>query len=153
MTLATIKPWTSWAWSLESRDSIMSKINNLNVRAELVCFSDEFGLAFDKLVNDTQANVGRLEGTIVSKATGWSVGTKGRIVSKEGHTLALPLNAAWAQLLLFGMQINRIATLGSTDEPKYVMGIQADVPACCAVWAAKFIEEYLTVEKPSPAKP
>jgi hypothetical protein len=121
----------------------MSKINNLNVKAELSCFSDEFGPAFEKLINDTSANVGRLEGAIVSKATGWSVGTKGRIVSKEGHTLALPLNAAWAQLLLFGMQITRIATNGSTDEPAYKMDIQADVPACCEVWAAKFKQEWL----------
>ena len=122
------------------KDSIMSKINNLNVRAELSCFSDEFGPAFDKLVNDTAANVGRLEGSIVSKATGWSVGT-------------LPLNAAWAQLLLFGMQINRIANNGSTDEPVYKMGIQADVPACCEVWAAKFKEEYLASLNEKPVKP
>ncbi len=135
------------------KDSIMSKINNLNVRAELSCFSDEFGPAFDKLVNDTAANVGRLEGSIVSKATGWSVGTKGRITSKEGHTLSLPLNAAWAQLLLFGMQINRIANNGSTDEPVYKMGIQADVPACCEVWAAKFKEEYLASLNEKPVKP
>jgi len=130
----------------------MSKINNLNIKAELDCFTDVFGPAFDKLVNDTSANVGRLEGTIVSKATGWSVGTKGRIVSKEGHTLALPLNAAWAQLLLFGMQINRIANNGSTDEPKYEMDIQADVPACCEVWAAKFKEEYLASLNEKPVK-
>lgn len=125
----------------------MSKINNLNVKLELGCFSDEFGPSFEKLVNDISANVGRLEGSIVSTATGWSVGTKGRIVSKEGHTLALPLNAAWAQLLLFGMQIQKIARNGSTDEPKYTMDIQADVPACVEVWADKFKEEWLALEQ------
>jgi hypothetical protein len=143
-----------------NRRNNMSKLENLNVKTALACFSEVCGEPhFAKLCNDVAANVGDLAKTVVSKSTGWRVGTKGRLVSKEGHSLQLPLNAPWATLLRFGMEIEAITERGTLEEPtKRVMTAQCTMPAQCWVWwnqrvakavaeAAKAATEEVVTEK------
>jgi hypothetical protein len=49
-----------------------------------------------------------------------------------------------SSLIMFGLQIAKIASFGSTDEPKHTMDIQANMPACCEAW---FNAKYRNVAK------
>jgi hypothetical protein len=119
----------------------MSKIANLQAANYLKPFRDEMGNLYAKCVNDCDTFVGRLEKDVLSKSSGWQVGTKGRLVSKEGHTLQLPPNSGYSSLIQFGLQIQRIADNGSIDEPVYKMDIQSNMPFACKQW---FDNQYRT---------
>lgn len=116
---------------------IMSKINNLRAESYLKPFRNELGGLFDKMVNDCNAFVGRLEKDIITTQSGWVVGAKGRLVSKEGNILQLPLNSEHSILIQFGLKLQAIADAGSTDEPVYKMDVQSTIPANCRVWIDK----------------
>lgn len=116
----------------------MSKLANLKAETYLAVFQNTMGMHFPKVCNDINSWIGQRESTIVSKQTGWTVGTKGRLVSKDGHTLQLDLNAAWTPLVLFGLQLTAINTNGSTVKAdgtvQYNMDVQADIPAASKAW-------------------
>lgn len=112
----------------------MSKLNNLKAEAILAPFKADCGNFFDKLCQDVNSNLGRLEKDILTKSGEWKVGTKGKLLSKDGHTLQLPLNAAWTPLVQFGIRLMEIQNAGSSLEPKYSMQIEATIPAVCTNW-------------------
>lgn len=113
----------------------MSKLNNLKANVILAPFQLEITDAhFTKLCNDIDSNLGRLEKDIVTKSGDWKVGAKGALVSKDGHKLQLPLNAPWATLVRFGLQLNAIMKAGSSLEPAYEMELQSTLPAECENW-------------------
>lgn len=113
----------------------MSKLTNLKASVILACFKNEVTDAhFTKLCNDVDSNLGRLEKDIITKAGDWKCGTKGALVSKDGHKLQLPLNAAWATLVRFGISLNEITKNGSSLEPEYRMEIHATLPSECEAW-------------------
>jgi len=124
----------------------MSKLSNLKASAFLAPFESTMGLHFEKLVKDVNSWLGELEGNIVSKQSGWIVGTKGRLTSKDGHTLALPLNAAWSHLVMFGMRLQAIndagSELNSDGTVKYNMAVQSDIPACCKAWYTEYCAKH-----------
>jgi hypothetical protein len=113
----------------------MSKLNNLVPAIVLAPFAQVMGEPhFTKVCADVASNLGRLEKDIITKSGGWKNGARGAIVSKDGHKLQLPLNAPWASLIRFGLQLTEIATNGSSLEPVYKMEIHAELPAVCANW-------------------
>lgn len=112
----------------------MSKLNNLKAAEILKSFTNEMGNHFPKVCADVDSNLGRLEKDIVTTAGNWKCGTKGTLVSKDGHKLQLPLNAPWTTLVRFGLRLNEIADAGSSMEPKHAMEIQANIPAECEAW-------------------
>ncbi len=113
----------------------MSKLNNLVPSQFLACFAATMGQPhFDKVCADISSNLGRIEKDIVTKSGAWKCGAKGTLVSKDGHKLQLPLNSAWASLVRFGLQIQEIATAGSSLEPSYKMEIHAELPAFAVNW-------------------
>lgn len=112
----------------------MSKLTNLKASVILNAFKSEVGNHFDKLCGDVDSNLGRLEKDIVTKAGDWKCGARGSLISKDGHKLQLPLNAPWATLVRFGLQLNEIAKNGSSLEPAYAMEINAILPAECEAW-------------------
>ena len=112
----------------------MSKISNLKAATYLQPFKTAVGGLFDKLCNDADSFIGSLENSIITTSTDWTVGTKGRLVSKEGNTLQLPLNSSMSSLIMFGLQLTRISKAGSTDEPAYNMVVEAELPAVCREW-------------------
>lgn len=124
----------------------MSKLSNLTPKLVLAPFKSAMNSHFDKVCADVQSNLGRLEKDIITKSTDWQCGTKGAIVSKDGHKLQLPLNAPWATLLRFGLQIGNIIKNGSSDEPKYVMIIESELPAECVSWFKQNYETKRAVE-------
>lgn len=122
----------------------MSKLNNLKAQEYLAVFKQAMGAHYDKVCNDINSWVGQKENTIVSKQTGWTVGTKGRLVSKDGHTLQLDLNAGYTPLILFGMQLTAInnngSHLDSQGKVAYNMDVQADIPYSAKTWFdAKYV--------------
>ena len=119
----------------------MSKIANLQAKTYLQPFRTAVGGLFDKLCNDADSFVGSLESSIITKSTDWTVGTKGRLVSKEGNTLQLPLNSSMSSLIMFGLQLTRISKAGSTDEPAYTMAIESELPAVCKEWFKAYQEK------------
>lgn len=123
---------------MDSKEStiVMSKLNNLKAVVILAAFKSEVTEAhFPKLCADIDSNLGRLEKDITTKAGDWKCGAKGKLVSKDGHTLQLPLNAPWATLVRFGLQLNEITRAGSQLEPSvYAMQVQATLPAECEAW-------------------
>lgn len=123
---------------ISERTIAMSKLNNLKAETYLAVFKNTMGVHFPKVCADINSWIGQRESTIVSKQSGWTVGTKGRLVSKDGHTLQLDLNAAWTPLVLFGMQLSAINTNGSTVDNSgkvvYDMDVQADIPAASKSW-------------------
>lgn len=119
----------------DRKHKYMSKLNNLKASVILACFKNEVTEKhFPKLCADIDSNLGRLEKDIVTKAGEWKVGAKGTLVSKDGHKLQLPLNAPWATLVRFGLQLNALASAGSSLEPVYAMQIDANLPAECENW-------------------
>lgn len=130
----------------------MSKLNNLKAQEYLAPFKQAMGTYFDKVCNDINSWVGQKESTIVSKQTGWTVGTKGRLVSRDGHTLQLDLNAGYTPLILFGMQLTTINLNGSRLDGQgkvaYDMSVQADIPFSAKSWFdAKYVNATVA-EKP-----
>ena len=123
------------------------KTNNLNPEYVLAPFKDALGSVYAKVCNDIKAQLGRLDKDVVTKSSGWTVGAKHSIVSKDGHKLLLPPNAEWTYLLRFGMQFTAIREAGSTAEPQYDMAIVAEIPAICRGW----IEKELSGSKVNPA--
>ena len=123
----------------------MSKLNNLKPEIVLACFREETGVHFSKLCNDISSNLGRIEKDVITKPGQWKVGTKGKLVAKDGHTLQLPLNAPWAILLQFGMRANELSQAGSSVEPQHTMEIQCTMPAPCEAW---YNENYRKSAKP-----
>jgi hypothetical protein len=109
-------------------------IKNLVPSTFLAPFKSTMGVHFDKVCNDIGANIGRIEKDVVTKHGDWTCGTKGKLQSKDGHVLQLPLNAPWTVLVRFGLQLTAIAKNGSSDEPAYTMTIDADIPAEAKSW-------------------
>lgn len=106
----------------------MSKLNNLNVALELSIFQDSLGESFDKVVNDVKSMLGRIKAEeITAKQGEWKAGAKGRITSKEGYTVQLPLNNPASSLLLFGMKLRAIGESGE-------MSVSAEIPKVCRDW-------------------
>lgn len=123
----------------------MSKLNNLNPKQFLAPFKKTLGFTFDKVCADIASDLGRLEKDIQTKSGDWKPGTKGKLLSKDGHTLQLPLNAPWCPLVMFGLQLTAIAKNGSSLEPAYTMGVEADIPAICVNWVDT---KYRNISKP-----
>lgn len=112
----------------------MSKMNHLKAEIVLASFSEALGGSFERISQEWDSQLGRLEKDIVSKSSKWTVAAKGKIVNKEGHSLQLNLNAPLHTLVRYGIMLANIRDNGSTDEPSYRMDIQAQLPADCVQW-------------------
>ena len=123
----------------------MSKLGNADAKISLAPFKNEIGNHWDKIVNDVNSALGRLQGDIITKNGDWKVGTKGKLVSKDGNEWNLPLNAPMFSLVRFGIQLNAIANAGSNQERKYVMDVQATIPEICSAW---YDANYRSADKP-----
>lgn len=106
----------------------MSKFNTLNVEHVLSPFATAIGESFPKIVGDVKSMLGRIEKDIITKHGGWKASAAGsKLTSKDGYTVALPLNNPAAQLLAFGMRLQDMAEAGKFD-------IVASVPSNCQHW-------------------
>ena len=116
----------------------MSKLNNLKASVFLTPFKNAVGNHFDKLCRDIDSKIGSLEKDIVTKSSGWKVGTKNRLVSKDGNTLQLPPNAKWTIIVNFGLELTALCVAGSSRNDdgtiKYDMAVQAELPAEAVEW-------------------
>lgn len=112
----------------------MSKLGNADAKISLLPFKNEIGNHWDKIINDVNSALGRLQKDIITTNGDWKVGTKGKLVSKDGNEWHLPLNAPMFSLVRFGIKLNEVANAGSDAERNYHMEVQATIPVVCAAW-------------------
>lgn len=101
----------------------------------LMPFRDEAGGHFDKLSKDIHSFLCQYSSAVVTTEGEWKAGTKGKLTSKSGHTLQLPLNSALTALVQFSLRIRELEDAGSVDKPvEHAFTIQANFPAACEGW-------------------
>ena len=98
-------------------------------------FTAEAGNHFAKLVADVTSFLGQYSTAIQTVEGEWKAGTKGKITSKTGNSLQLPLNSALTALVQFALRIRELETAGSVDKPvAHAFEIQCNFPAACEGW-------------------
>ena len=106
-------------------------------------FEMALGKHWDKVCNDCKSFLGRLEKDIVTTGGDWKVTNTGKLKSKDGNEVALPLNNPMSVLLRFGMQLTEIASNGNFGGAYKLnkdgnavesIGIQAELPKECQAW-------------------
>jgi hypothetical protein len=120
----------------------MERLGNLNPATALLPFKTALGTSFDKIVNDTKAQLGRWAKDMKTEGGEWSVTDKGKLKSKDGHELQMPLNNPAAILLRYGMQLSKLAKSGDMD-------VDASIPKVCDAWVKEHARK--AVETPEPA--
>jgi len=97
-------------------------------------FAGEAGVHFPKLCTDIGAFLQQWSQTIVTEEGDWKASTKGRVVSKSGHTLQLPVNSPLTALYQFALRIDELAKAGSQDKPLHRFVLEANFPATVEPW-------------------
>lgn len=101
----------------------------------LAPFKMEAGNHFDKLTRDVHSFLCQYSAAIVTTEGEWKAGTKGKLTSKSGHTLQLPLNSALTALIQFACRIRELEDAGSVEKPvSHSFVIQCNFPAACEGW-------------------
>lgn len=98
-------------------------------------FKDEAGAHFPKLVADVTSFLGQYASAIQTVEGEWKAGTKGKITSKTGNSLQLPLNSALTALIQFSLRIRELEEAGSVIKPvEHRFEIQCNFPAAVEGW-------------------
>lgn len=120
-------------------------MSKLNIVPQVVFapFKAALGACWDKVCNDTKAFLGRLEKDITTKSGDWKVTNTGKLRSKDGNEVQMPLNNPISVLVRFGMQLTDIAKNGgfagqyklNEDRTEVLhIGIEAGIPSECQAW-------------------
>ena len=123
----------------------MAKIDTFDCAGKLQPFKTTLGVLFDEVLSDCKAFVGDHEKDVVTKSTGWKAGAKGKFTSKDGYTLALPLNNPLTILLAFG---GKLADIAGDGEFK----VTAELPKLCNAWYTEKSRKFAARQQaPAPA--
>jgi len=114
------------------------KTDNLIVIKALQPFRNVLGDSITKIEADIRSALGREEKRgendpmkgVMIKDGEWKASASFKITRRNGETLQLPSNAAWAVLLCFGMRINELAKNADSE-------IQSTIPEICKSWIAE----------------
>lgn len=118
-------------------------MSKLNIVPAIVFapFKSAMGVTWDKVCNDASSMFGRWEKDFLKSTSGeWKVTSTGKLKSKEGHEIQMPLNNPMSILVRFGMQLNDVAAnMGqlelNEDKTKVIkLGIESRLPKQCIDW-------------------
>ena len=115
--------------------SIMSKLDNLNIKRHVAHFSLAIGnpeIEAD-IVSDIMSTLKREEKNLKVTAGDWKISAKCILKSKDGNEIPLPQNNPAVLLLKFGMQLSELASAMSLSDDNLVV-IDSEVPRNCEAW-------------------
>lgn len=108
---------------------MLKQLENLNPENALIPFKKAIGSNYGKVVNDVKSFLGKfVEKDMIVKQSGWKCSATGKLTSKDGYSIQMPLNHPCSTLVKFGMRLMEVsAAMGDVD-------IDSAIPKECEHW-------------------